>query len=381
MVPSAGSKSAPKTQLASATNENASPVSRWTRKHASASSASKRDRLAQREVGSEAQHQLAHQRLELRLVEVAHLIGDVAERIAEEAREVGEATAAAEHTARGEACTPDAEPCSPHMRPRLRAMLKTSAEAHEQRQERAASIGEEGQWHAHDRKEPCHHADVHEHLPAEEGRHTCAQQSTEAFARIQCGAQPPHDEPPEHEQQHRQPEEAELLGDHGRDEVGVHLGEDLHALRVRVLAPLPGETAGADGPHALLGLGAAVLVDGAGLLVDLLPAVVDQLEDAVLLVLLDEARLPGDRDDDQRAHHDDHRGAALDALDREHREGDEHHHQRRAEVGLQQDERRRQQHRARGVPGGCAGCTCRPAGWTSRRVRAGGGGGGSARAR
>ena len=92
------------------------------------------------------------------------------------------------------------------------------------RDDRGAAVRHERQRDAGDRHDAHRHADVLEHLDREHREHADGEQRPEEIGRQQRDPPEPPREQSVEQQQRRAADEAEILADHGEDEVGVLLG-------------------------------------------------------------------------------------------------------------------------------------------------------------
>ena len=111
------------------------------------------------------------------------------------------------------------------MRAAARGDVHQQAHAREHHDEAARSVGDERQGHACERRQPEHGARVQERLRDDQrGDANRDQRAVEAARRLRRPQARVGDQPVE-EHQRENADDAELLGDHGEDEVRRRLGE------------------------------------------------------------------------------------------------------------------------------------------------------------
>ena len=110
------------------------------------------------------------------------------------------------------------------------------AAAHAQRHQGGATVGHEGQRHAHHGQDADHHADVHEGVGEDDHRHGSSQQAREQALRLAGNHQAAGNEGGVERQQDAGAHQAEFLGVDREDEVGGAFG---HEVQVGLGAPQP----------------------------------------------------------------------------------------------------------------------------------------------
>src|SRR5215218_3862827 len=173
--------------------------------------------------------------------------------------------------------------------------------------QRRPAVGDERQRDPGDGHDADGHADVDEGLEGQHGHHPGGQEGAEGVAGHGGDAQSPPQEQPEQQQQDHGAGEAELLADHGEDEVGLLLGNVLEVGLGAVQVALAGDAARADGDQGLprvVGEASSTVV-GAG---------VDERGQPLLLVLAEHVELEHAYRGDHPDQGQDQQPAQLDPL-------------------------------------------------------------------
>src|SRR6185437_2260960 len=121
-----------------------------------------------------------------------------------------------------------------------------NTEAGEHGHHRASPIADERQRDADDREEPGHHPGIDEDIHEEGQRDAAREQTRERVGRLHREVERAADDEGIEKEQHREPEESELLADDGEYEVGGALRQEIE-LRLAAVHPSLAEYAsGAD---------------------------------------------------------------------------------------------------------------------------------------
>src|SRR5450759_4717477 len=218
---------------------------------------------------------------------------------------------------------------------------------HSQRRQRGdgrrSAVRDERQRDARDRQEADVHADVLDHLGQDHHENPAREQLAEPVRRHGRRAQEPDQQEPENRQQDQAPEQAELLGEDGEDEVRCAFGHEAELSLQPVQPSLAEEAARADrdsrlqqvvaGPERVLGR-------------------IEKDLQAPPLVAVQEMRQQGERD----ACREDEREELPRASAREEKHPEEHRDEddRRAQVRLGEDQsgrwRNQEEREAKGSP-------------------------------
>ncbi len=205
-------------------------------------------------------------------------------------------------------------------------------------QHRGAAVGDQRQRHADHRHQPHHHGDVDEDVEEDRAGQAERQQPAEMVAAAQRDGEAVAEDDHVDEDHPEPAQQAELLGQHGEDEVGLLLGQEVEVALRALQEAAAGDAAGAERDLRLQDV-----VAGA----QRVAVRVEEGQHAALLVVVQQ-ELPGQRD----------RGEAEDAAERElphahpgdeeHHDAADHQHAGGAEVRLLEHQRdRRKHHRGR----------------------------------